>query len=68
LADLVLGRITPLTTLPWVNRPLRKWEPEPLRWLGLRAMYWLYAAADAQEARTNRPSPLARLANGIAGR
>lgn len=68
LADLVLGRTTPLTTLPWVNRTVRKWEPEPLRWLGLRGMYRLYAAADAREARTNRPSALAGLANWIAGR
>ena len=68
LADLVLGRTTELTHLPWVNRRLRKWEPEPLRWLGLRGMYRLYAAADAQETRTNRPSPLAGFANWIAGR
>ena len=29
LADLTLGRTTDLTHLPWVNRRVRKWEPEP---------------------------------------
>jgi glycine/D-amino acid oxidase-like deaminating enzyme len=68
LADLVLGRDTDLVALPWVNRPLRLWEPEPLRWLGVRGMYALYAAADRAEARGGPPSPLARLANRLTGR
>lgn len=37
LADLILGRATPITKLPWVNRQPRRWEPEPLRWLGINA-------------------------------
>jgi glycine/D-amino acid oxidase-like deaminating enzyme len=61
LADLVLGRDTELTRLPWVGHRSRPWEPEPLRWLGinvgLRAMTW----ADHEEARTGRQSVLARL-------
>lgn len=65
LADLALGRQTALTTLPWVNRPLRAWEPEPLRWLGLRGMYTLLNAADRAEARGANPSALATLANRI---
>ena len=36
LTDLVLGRQTPLTDLPWVGHRSRDWEPEPLRWLGVR--------------------------------
>lgn len=68
LADLALGRDTPLTRLPWVNRPLRLWEPEPLRWLGVRGMYALYALADRQEARGGPPSRLARMANWLTGR
>ena len=36
LRDLVLRRDTPLTRLPWVGRQVRHWEPEPLRWLGVR--------------------------------
>ena len=38
LADLVLGRDTELTSLPWVGHESRGWEPEPLRWL---AAAWL---------------------------
>ncbi|MCU0264243.1 MAG: FAD-binding oxidoreductase, partial [Candidatus Nanopelagicales bacterium] len=34
LADLITGRDTALTALPWVNHRSRRWEPEPLRWLG----------------------------------
>ena len=60
LADLVLGRDTDLTRLPWVGHRSRRWEPEPWRWLGintgLRAMTW----ADHEEARTGRPSVLAK--------
>ncbi len=36
LAELIDG--TNATTRRWwVNRPLRRWEPEPLRWLGISA-------------------------------
>ena len=59
---------TGLTRLPWVNRPLRKWEPEPLRWLGLQSSYALLALADRHEARGGPPSPFAAIANRIAGR
>ena len=50
LADLVLGRDTELTQLPWVNRKVRTWEPEPFRWLGVHSMYQLYRIADRREA------------------
>jgi glycine/D-amino acid oxidase-like deaminating enzyme len=68
LADLALGQDTALTRLPWVNRPVRKWEPEPLRWLGVRGMYALYAAADWAEASGGPPSRLAALGNRLTGR
>jgi glycine/D-amino acid oxidase-like deaminating enzyme len=69
LRDLVLRRDTDLTTLPWVNWRVRRWEPEPLRWLGVHALYRLYRLADAREAR-GRPhtSKIARAANIISGR
>lgn len=69
LADLALGRDTELTALPWVNRQPRKWEPEPLRWLGVQAMYGLYHMADRREAATGgrRTSWLATLADRITG-
>ncbi|MFN4098475.1 MAG: NAD(P)/FAD-dependent oxidoreductase [Pararhodobacter sp.] len=68
LADLALGRASDLTTLPWVNRRVRPWEPEPLRWLGVRAMYRLYAMADRAEAAGGGPSKLAALGNRLTGR
>lgn len=69
LADLALGRDTDLTHLPWVDRPVRRWEPEPLRWLGVRAMYGLYREADRREGRgLAHPSRLARLGDRLTGR
>jgi glycine/D-amino acid oxidase-like deaminating enzyme len=68
LRDLVLGRDSELTRLPWVGPPGRPWEPEPLRWAGVRAVHALLAAADRREARTGRPAPAARLAGALAGR
>ena len=69
LRDLVLGRDTELTRLPWTGRPVRRWEPEPLRWLGVHALYALYRAADRREARgLTRTSLLARTADRVAGR
>jgi glycine/D-amino acid oxidase-like deaminating enzyme len=56
LADLVLGRSTPRTGLPWVGHRSRRWEPEPLRWLGANAGLRVMTAADHEEARTGRPS------------
>ncbi len=69
LADLALGRDTTLTRLPWVNRRVRRWEPEPLRWLGVHAMYKLYDAADFRETvHATPPSRLAKLGNWLTGR
>ena len=70
LADLVLERQTERTSLPWVNRRPRKWEVEPLRWLGVHGMYWLYHLADRREARsgTKKTSVLASFANRLTGR
>lgn len=74
LRDLVLhglgaGERTPLTELPWVDHRVRQWEPEPLRWLAVTALYRAYGLADAAEAR-GRPttSSLATLADAVAGR
>lgn len=70
LVDLVLGVDSELTRLPWVRGRARRWEPEPLRWLGARLVYGLYRAADRREsARSSAATdPLARLADLISGR
>ena len=70
LADLVLERDTELTRLPWVGRRVRRWEPEPLRWLGVQSMYALYRTADRRETEKDlsQTSRIARIANMITGR
>lgn len=66
LADLVLGRDTPITELPWVGHGARNWEPEPLRWLGVRGLYIAYKLADRHEAGGRATtSPIARVADVI---
>jgi hypothetical protein len=59
LADLVTGAHGDLLDLPWLARRSPRWEPEPLRWLGVNAGTAVFALADRTEARTGRPSRLA---------
>ncbi|MFJ2739328.1 NAD(P)/FAD-dependent oxidoreductase [Streptomyces sp. NPDC087440] len=70
LQDSGQGGATDLTTLPWVNHKVRKWEPEPFRWLGVQGMYAAYREADRREltGRTATTHPIARWADRIAGR
>ncbi|GAB3018986.1 FAD-dependent oxidoreductase [Nocardioides flavus (ex Wang et al. 2016)] len=69
LRDLVLGRDTDLTRLPWTGHRVRRWEPEPLRWAGVHALYGLYRAADRREdAGLSRTSRIAVVADRVAGR
>lgn len=67
LADLVLGRHTSLTALPWVGHRSPDWEPEPLRWLGVNAGLRLAALADVEERRTGRPARAGRLLAALTG-
>lgn len=69
-ADVVTRAATPLTRLPWVRPMPRKWEPEPLRWIGANALYSAYRLADSVEARSSsdRTSLIATVADRIAGR
>lgn len=61
LADLITGRATELTTLPWVGHQSRLWEPEPFRWLGANLGLRVMTSADDSEARTGRRSRAAAL-------
>ena len=67
LADLVTGAATDRVTLPWVNHRSPSWEPEPLRWLGVNVGLRAMTLADAEEARTGRPSMLARAMAPLVG-
>ena len=69
LRDLVLRKQSALVELPWTNRSVQSWEPEPLRWLGVTSMYTLYRAADRRESRRLvKPSRLATFADRVARR
>jgi hypothetical protein len=69
LADLVLARETELVRLPLVDHKPRRWEPEPLRWIGVQSMYRLFRTADAREERRGATSTslIARLGGKLAG-
>ncbi|MEU7662494.1 NAD(P)/FAD-dependent oxidoreductase [Streptomyces lincolnensis] len=64
------GGRTELTELPWVGHKVRRWEPEPLRWVGVRGLYAAYRSADRRELAEPGvgSSRLARVADRIAGR
>ena len=67
LAELILDRESALTQLPLVGPAPRRWEPEPLRAIGARAISWLRRRADRNERRTDRPSRLMDIADRAAG-
>lgn len=56
LVDLMLEQDTQLIAAPWVNQTLPKWEPEPLRWLGVKAIEWVGDRADTAEFERERPA------------
>lgn len=69
LAELAFEQETERTTLPWVGYRARKWEPEPIRWLGVHGMYRLFGLADQWEERrdSTKTSLLARFGSRLAG-
>ena len=67
LADLILRRETDLLRLPWVGHQSRRWEPEPLRWIGANLGLRVMSSADREEERTGRPSRRAKLFSRFTG-
>ena len=61
MADLILGRDTDLTTLPWVGHRQRNWEPEPLRFIASRAIVGILGSADRIEPRLGHTARRVRL-------
>jgi glycine/D-amino acid oxidase-like deaminating enzyme len=59
LADLILERDSERIHTPWVNPQERdrKWEPEPLRWMGFRSTRALMEIADRSEYRGGQRIP-----------
>jgi glycine/D-amino acid oxidase-like deaminating enzyme len=50
LADLITGNLGERVQLPWVGHRCRRWEPEPLRWLGINAALRATGLRDAWES------------------
>ena len=67
LADLVTETPSELTALPWVNHISPRWEPEPLRWLGMNAGLRAMALADPEEQVTKRQSLIAKAMGPLLG-
>ena len=68
LADLVLDRRdSDLLTLPWVGHRSPRWEPEPLRYVGVNVGLRVMSSADHVEARTGRQSRRASLFGRFTG-
>ncbi|BDI22020.1 FAD-binding oxidoreductase [Herbiconiux sp. L3-i23] len=67
MADLVTGRRSELTRLPWVGHDSGRWEPEPLRFLGANLGVSAMALADAEERVTGRPSLAAAAVRPLTG-
>jgi len=62
LADLITSTDSDLVTLPWVGVRSRRWEPEPLRWLGIRGTRLVMDRADRTEFRRDRRSRAGQIA------
>jgi glycine/D-amino acid oxidase-like deaminating enzyme len=67
LADLICGVDAPRTTLPMVGHQPRPWEPEPLRWLGVRFVQRGLLHGDDEAERTGRPPTGRSLPERLAG-
>jgi glycine/D-amino acid oxidase-like deaminating enzyme len=67
LADLVLGRDTDITHLPWVGHESPAWELEPLRWAGINGTRLLVTSLDNAEARGKQPKWRERMLGRVVG-
>jgi glycine/D-amino acid oxidase-like deaminating enzyme len=67
LADLVRDVENERTALPWVGHRSPRWEPEPLRWLGVNLGLRVMGSADGVEERTGRPARRAQLLAPLIG-
>ena len=67
LADLILGRDTDITRLPWVGHLSPRWESEPLRWLGINGGRVLVASLDRAEVAGRNPRRREKLAARLFG-
>jgi glycine/D-amino acid oxidase-like deaminating enzyme len=67
LAALIMGTENDCTRLCWVGHRSRRWEPEPLRFIGVNGALRAMASADRSEERSGRPSRLASVMSPLTG-
>jgi hypothetical protein len=69
MADLIVTPdvATPYSSLPFVQSPARRWEVEPLRWLGINTGITLATWADHHERRRGRVSRASVLLTRLMG-
>ena len=67
LAELITRTDSARTDLPWVGPLPRRWEPEPLRWIGIRGSRRIMASADAREARGREAKLAVRVSRWLRG-
>ena len=67
LRDLILERPSELTSLAWVGHRSKRWESEPLRYLGINAGLLLASRADRAEDRAGRATWHARALDRVVG-
>ncbi len=67
MCDLVAGEKSDLTTLAWVDDVPRRWEPEPIRWLGVKSIEFFGDRADRREANNQSAGIWGSLFNRFVG-
>ncbi len=67
LAALITGTDDDCTRLCWVGHRSRRWESEPLRWVGVNCALRAMASADRAEERSGRASRLASALSPLIG-
>lgn len=60
MAQEILNVKSDLRSLHFVNKKIREWEPEPLRYLGVNTLIYLSTISDREEELTKRPSKINR--------
>lgn len=67
LRSQILGEETSETQLPIANHASPRWEPEPLRWLGINLGLRASNLGDAEEKITRSPSRIVKLLEAMTG-
>jgi glycine/D-amino acid oxidase-like deaminating enzyme len=67
LSDLILNKDSELVSMPWVNHKSKKWEIEPLRWIGVNGTLQLAKIADFVEQKFKTKTFVPALLNKLRG-